>query len=59
MRAKAEPDCTCGRSLFYPNCDGSHGRSVTQYAEWKAQIEKERKEKESITLPAIPNHLSK
>ena len=33
------PKCGCGRSLHMPYCDGSHGRSDAQYAEWKTQTE--------------------
>jgi CDGSH-type Zn-finger protein len=35
------PKCGCGRSLHMPYCDGSHGRSEKQYAEWKLQTELE------------------
>jgi CDGSH-type Zn-finger protein len=35
------PKCGCGRSLHQPYCDGSHGRSEKQYAEWKLQTELE------------------
>ena len=36
------PKCGCGRSLHMPYCDGSHGRSDAQYAEWKLQTEQEK-----------------
>jgi CDGSH-type Zn-finger protein len=36
------PKCGCGRSLHMPYCDGSHGRSEAQYAEWKLQTAQEK-----------------
>jgi len=42
------PKCGCGRSLHMPYCDGSHGRSEEQYAEWKRQTELENKNPDAI-----------
>jgi CDGSH-type Zn-finger protein len=39
--ADSLPKCGCGRSLHMPHCDGSHGRSEQQYAQWKLQTELE------------------
>lgn len=41
------PTCGCGKSLHKPYCDGSHGRSEEQYAEWKRQTELENKNADS------------
>jgi CDGSH-type Zn-finger protein len=40
------PKCGCGKSLHMPYCDGSHGRSVEQYEEWKRQTELEKQKSE-------------
>ena len=42
------PTCGCGKSLHMPYCDGSHGRSEEQYAEWKRQTELEKKSSDTI-----------
>ena len=41
------PKCGCGRSLHMPYCDGSHGRSEKQYAEWKLQTALENQKAET------------
>ena len=52
------PKCGRGRSLHMPYCDGSHGRSDKQYAEWKLQTELEQQtEKANSSTQAYPSLL--
>lgn len=42
------PTCGCGKSLHMPYCDGSHGRSEEQYADWKRQTELEKQNTDPV-----------